>query len=104
MRYADGLKEFSSVYFFKKKTAYDMRIRDWSSDVCSSDLLQFKKVSQTEIFTHTDHSSTAFGYIPLPEVIVEARAPVEYTYYLDLEEPWRQIGRASCRERECHYV
>src|SRR3546814_10380199 len=27
------------VFFFKKKTAYEMRISDWSSDVCSSDLL-----------------------------------------------------------------
>src|SRR3546814_951518 len=27
-----------SVFFFKQKTAYDMRISDWSSDVCSSDL------------------------------------------------------------------
>src|SRR3546814_6320142 len=26
------------VVFFKQKTAYDMRISDWSSDVCSSDL------------------------------------------------------------------
>src|SRR3546814_4437438 len=26
------------VFFFKQKTAYEMRIRDWSSDVCSSDL------------------------------------------------------------------
>src|SRR3546814_3493760 len=27
------------IFFFKKKTAYDMRISDWSSDVCSSDLV-----------------------------------------------------------------
>src|SRR3546814_5302966 len=27
------------VFFFKQKTAYEMRISDWSSDVCSSDLL-----------------------------------------------------------------
>src|SRR3546814_2356539 len=27
-----------NVFFFKQKTAYDMRISDWSSDVCSSDL------------------------------------------------------------------
>src|SRR3546814_10299505 len=27
------------VYFFKQKTAYEMRISDWSSDVCSSDLI-----------------------------------------------------------------
>src|SRR3546814_6388613 len=31
-------------FFFKQKTAYDMRISDWSSDVCSSDL----KVAQLE--------------------------------------------------------
>src|SRR3546814_2765299 len=30
---------FSSFFFFKQKTAYEMRISDWSSDVCSSDLL-----------------------------------------------------------------
>src|SRR3546814_15412492 len=29
---------YSSVLFFKQKTAYEMRISDWSSDVCSSDL------------------------------------------------------------------
>src|SRR3546814_17163833 len=28
----------SSLFFFKQKTAYEMRISDWSSDVCSSDL------------------------------------------------------------------
>src|SRR3546814_2914420 len=30
--------EFFFVFFFKQKTAYEMRISDWSSDVCSSDL------------------------------------------------------------------
>src|SRR3546814_18840757 len=28
-------------FFFKQKTAYEMRISDWSSDVCSSDLAMF---------------------------------------------------------------
>src|SRR3546814_4378942 len=28
-------------FFFKQKTAYEMRISDWSSDVCSSDLVAF---------------------------------------------------------------
>src|SRR3546814_11481930 len=28
-------------FFFKQKTAYEMRISDWSSDVCSSDLIAF---------------------------------------------------------------
>src|SRR3546814_11048214 len=30
---------FLFVFFFKQKTAYEVRISDWSSDVCSSDLL-----------------------------------------------------------------
>src|SRR3546814_18555470 len=30
------------MFFFKQKTAYEMRISDWSSDVCSSDLLARK--------------------------------------------------------------
>src|SRR3546814_7707368 len=31
---------FCEVFFFKQKTAYEMRISDWSSDVCSSDLIE----------------------------------------------------------------
>src|SRR3546814_19069145 len=34
------LSHVELVFFFKKKTAYEMRISDWSSDVCSSDLLE----------------------------------------------------------------
>src|SRR3546814_3138909 len=34
------------VLFFKQKTAYDMRISDWSSDVCSSDLNGFSQDSR----------------------------------------------------------
>src|SRR3546814_14558933 len=32
--------DLSFFFFFKQKTAYEMRISDWSSDVCSSDLLE----------------------------------------------------------------
>src|SRR3546814_7677109 len=34
-----GVVDTAVVFFFKQKTAYEMRISDWSSDVCSSDLL-----------------------------------------------------------------
>src|SRR3546814_2663931 len=34
-------------FFFKQKTAYEMRISDWSSDVCSSDLVALGKVFET---------------------------------------------------------
>src|SRR3546814_2459974 len=32
------MKKLYMFFFFKQKTAYDLRISDWSSDVCSSDL------------------------------------------------------------------
>src|SRR3546814_4095545 len=35
---------FFFVFFFKQKTAYEMRISDWSSDVCSSDLRRDEQV------------------------------------------------------------
>src|SRR3546814_8341868 len=34
----DACYVFLFFFFFKQKTAYEMRISDWSSDVCSSDL------------------------------------------------------------------
>src|SRR3546814_1785427 len=40
---------FLLFFFFKQKTAYEMRISDWSSDVCSSDLLQGAQPSAGEI-------------------------------------------------------
>src|SRR3546814_5731909 len=33
-----GFFRYSFIFFFKQKSAYEMRISDWSSDVCSSDL------------------------------------------------------------------
>src|SRR3546814_5199530 len=45
-----------SVFFFKQKTAYEMRISDWSSDVCSSDLIghSFRKMDWHASFVDTD--------------------------------------------------
>src|SRR3546814_6776799 len=37
--YACSFMSFVFFFFFKQKTAYEMRISDWSSDVCSSDLI-----------------------------------------------------------------
>src|SRR3546814_11063336 len=37
------LRLFVVVFFFKQKTAYELRISDWSSDVCSSDLTDAEK-------------------------------------------------------------
>src|SRR3546814_3349961 len=37
------------VFFFKQKTAYEMRISDWSSDVCSSDLEEERRQEMERI-------------------------------------------------------
>src|SRR3546814_9295839 len=37
------------VFFFKQKTAYEMRISDWSSDVCSSDLSRIQRRQRAEL-------------------------------------------------------
>src|SRR3546814_2320446 len=49
-------------FFFKQKTAYEMRISDWSSDVCSSDLLA--------LFVFWGFSKYLFPYEkPRPQII-----------------------------------
>src|SRR3546814_6655388 len=46
------------VFFFKQKTAYEMRISDWSSDVCSSDLLGVG-LAHDDVEIVGDHQDTA---------------------------------------------
>src|SRR3546814_10633564 len=41
------------IFFFKQKTAYEMRISDWSSDVCSSDL-EGKKTDSRLLFVYSN--------------------------------------------------
>src|SRR3546814_1019577 len=41
-----GRFHISMFFFFKQKTAYEMRISDWSSDVCSSDLGMYPQQTQ----------------------------------------------------------
>jgi hypothetical protein len=60
----------------------------YATTLSSSHYLQFATLRQTEVFTQKEEASTAFGYVPLPDLVVEARAPVEVTYYLDLSAKW----------------
>ncbi|HEY0456602.1 MAG TPA: hypothetical protein VGE41_09525, partial [Verrucomicrobiae bacterium] len=61
----------------------------YATSISNYHRLQFASLKQTEIFTRTEETSTAWGYVSLPDVVVEARAPVEYTYYLDFNDKWR---------------
>src|SRR3546814_6813615 len=91
-------------FFFKQKTAYEMRISDWSSDVCSSDLVFVaalmvgrtpeyvgKKIEAREVKL----AMLAVAVLPLVILGFTAIASVL---------PAGQIGRASCRGRVCQYV
>src|SRR3546814_3845396 len=50
------------VFFFKQKTAYEMRISDWSSDVCSSDLTL--KMTVPSLPEDGERSATPTGATP----------------------------------------
>src|SRR3546814_2702755 len=100
--------EFVNVilcFFFKQKTAYEMRISDWSSDMCSSDLLDYAEVAKgleeklrgrfmnpKKIIYKLKHDQG-----PLKAGSKVAEGFVDYGWKL-------KIGRASCRERVCKYV
>src|SRR3546814_1818576 len=65
---------FSSFlfFFFKQKTAYEMRISDWSSDVCSSDLpsathlaVSFLAISTSCGKSTSAHSSPSIDTVPI---------------------------------------
>src|SRR3546814_1398803 len=51
-------------FFFKQKTAYEMRISDWSSDVCSSDLQQnIRQLLAPHIFEDADGEDDVEAFV-----------------------------------------
>src|SRR3546814_12678853 len=89
------------VFFFKQKTAYELRISDWSSDVCSSDLA----VKETAGSMAMDEGHRQWSQ-RVRLVIGNAKAVPSPGGLGGGEKGGfpRQIGRASCRERVCQYV
>src|SRR3546814_10842294 len=89
-------------FFVKQKTAYEMRISDWSSDVCSSDLAEGRerihgplaRRSAAEVAVGDDDPGLAVGLAVEDEVRLLRSVLVEA----------QEIGRASCRESACQYV
>src|SRR3546814_5252026 len=78
-------------FFFKQKTAYEMRISDWSSDVCSSDLSPPQRIAHV-IFSTSSLMFELSAEFPMLALILTRK-------FLPMK-----IGRASCRERVCQYV
>jgi hypothetical protein len=51
--------------------------------------LEVARLKQMEVFERRDEALILWGTLALPDVVVEARAPVEYVYDLDLDAPWQ---------------
>src|SRR3546814_3807260 len=107
------------LFVFKRKTAYEMRISDWSSDVCSSDLFRrynAGKRDRTVLLTleagRRDYPAFEGYTALLSGRIARESTPIwqkrwTWAYGAELiatNETRLQIGRASCRERVCQYV
>src|SRR3546814_8193994 len=82
---------FFFFFFFKQKTAYEMRISDWSSDVCSSDL-GFRRPGRSLPHRPPTVPPGTSSHEP-PDIVVETPELL-----LNGQEGL-EIGRASCRER-----
>src|SRR3546814_7296677 len=102
------------MFFFKQKTAYEMRISDWSSDVCSSDLhARLQAAPQlllmlpgTERRAHHMGGSVVPVGMPVDLVVHQQMAGqhlAEHALTL-VARTGDQHGRASCRERVCQFV
>src|SRR3546814_20819129 len=89
-----------SFLFFKQKTAYDVRISDWSSDVCSSDLPVVGEEGNAGcILAAGGAFAVLFGMAWLLEKVMPTSIARTIAWVARVE-----IGRASCRERGCPYV
>src|SRR3546814_1754870 len=100
---SDGC-DIEVCFFFKQKTAYEMRISDWSSDVCSSDLLRRneKAVAFIRHFLETNKPLAVICHGPQTMIETGMLKGRTMTSYPSIKTD--QIGRASCRERVCQYV
>src|SRR3546814_8184248 len=82
----------------KQKTACEVRISDWSSDVCSSDLDAGRLTHPMRYEAQTD------PFVPVSWDEAFARIGAAMQALSDPNEAeFYQIGRASCRVRVCQY-
>src|SRR3546814_4880142 len=95
-----------TVFCFKQKTAYEMRISDWSSDVCSSDLAlpTMKAVLEGKIqgVQKINAGDSKFEAEMLVNFVIAVVSGI--LLVLAVLVLLYKIGRASCRERVCQYV
>src|SRR3546814_3633665 len=88
------------VFFFKQKTAYEMRISDWSSDVCSSDLAY-----QDEQREQLKHWRSLLDDFSRQIAEMQARLREQLAVLMERSEE-RRVGKecvSTCRSRWSPY-
>src|SRR3546814_7726713 len=102
-------------FFCKQKTAYEVRISDWSSDVCSSDLVVDQRLVEVvslgkrelehDVLVGSD--GVELGEDGVAQELLCSRLLRAVDVDLGLDDrhqaAGQEIGRASCRERVCLY-
>src|SRR3546814_2328562 len=90
---------FFFFFFFKQKTAYEMRISDWSSDVCSSDL-RYCRYGRYGLAGYGDEK-WRIGTTPIWRLPVSGPARTQWT-----RSEERRVGKecvSTCRSRWSPY-
>src|SRR3546814_19328298 len=106
-------------FFFKQKTAYEMRISDWSSDVCSSDLIELEILCKLDLQFAKHRPSAPL----LPRLLFKGkgrplnnhrekiggvemlvRRMLIIGYDQEIDRQIEQIGSAARRARVCQCV
>src|SRR3546814_4866469 len=105
-----------TCFFFKQETADEMRISDWRSDVCSSDLESQSPDEADDgltgrliIVDNGNRQVHRRPHFPLPRLLAAMRPALwrsrrTLLRYGEDGENRLEIGRASCRERVCQCV
>src|SRR3546814_13343795 len=104
---------FFCIFFFKQKTAYEMRISDWSSDVCSSDLPEvdefdvtgFTRVASDVVRPPRVAESPASMECRVFQIVPHGAGPLHGTWVLAevlVRSEERRVGKecvSTCRSR-----
>src|SRR3546814_7960452 len=94
---------FGVFFFFKQKTAYEMRISDWSSDVCSSDLIELVEMEVRELLSEYEFPGDD---IPVVRVAAFPALNGDAKWGESIRSEERRVGKecvSTCRSRWSPY-
>src|SRR3546814_6377870 len=90
------------IFFFKQKTAYELRISDWSSDVCSSDLYRSRLIDSSIATLPLILGERRFRWLKLDD----AEIALEWNDKRQNRSEERSVGKecvSTCRSRWSPY-